>query len=131
MNNIVDEWVEKAEGDYRTAEREVRVRKAPNYDAVCFHAQQCAEKYLKAFLTRHQVPFRPIHDLEVLLGPIILVSPDFEFIRDLLLLLNDYAVDVRYPGESATKEEARVAVKAMRTVRNFARQKLELTDDVT
>ena len=130
MNNIVDEWVEKAEGDYRTAEREVRVRKAPNYDAVCFHAQQCAEKYLKAFLTRHQVPFRPIHDLEVLLGPIILVSPEFEFIRDLLLLLNDYAVDVRYPGESATKEEARVAVKAMRTVRNFARQKLELTDEV-
>ena len=130
MNNIVDEWVEKAEGDYRTAEREVRVRKAPNYDAVCFHAQQCAEKYLKAFLTRHQVPFRPIHDLEVLLGPIILVSPDFEFVRDLLLLLNDYAVDVRYPGESATKEEARVAVKAMRTVRNFARQKLELTDEV-
>jgi HEPN domain-containing protein len=46
MNNIVDEWVEKAEGDFRTAEREARVRKAPNYDAVCFHAQQCAEKYL-------------------------------------------------------------------------------------
>ena len=56
MNGIVAEWIEKAEGDYRTAEREMRVRKAPNYDAVCFHAQQCAEKYLKAFLAHHQLP---------------------------------------------------------------------------
>jgi len=128
MNNIVAEWVEKAEGDFRTAERKARVRKVPNYDAVCFHAQQCAEKYLKAFLTQHQIPFRPIHDLEVLLGPVVPISPGFEFVRDLLLLLNDYAVDVRYPGESATKEEASAAVKAMRTVRVFVRQKLELTD---
>jgi len=35
-------------------------------------------------------------------------------------LLNDYAVDIRYPGEEATKEEARAAVKAMRTVRTFS-----------
>jgi hypothetical protein len=40
MNSIVSEWVEKAEGDFQTAEREMRARKAPNYDAVCFHAQQ-------------------------------------------------------------------------------------------
>ena len=128
MNSIVNEWIDKAEGDYRTAEREARVRKAPNYDAVCFHAQQCMEKYLKAFLTHCQTLFRPIHDLEVLLGLIIPTSPDFEFIRDLLLLLNDYAVDVRYPGEEATREDARAAVKAMRTARAFVRRKLELSD---
>ena len=123
MNSIVGEWVEKAEGDFQTAEREMRARKAPNYDAVCFHAQQCAEKYLKAFLIHRQIPFRPIHDLEVLLGLITPISADFEFIRDLLLLLNDYAVDIRYPSEVATKDEARAAVKAMRTVRAFVRQK--------
>jgi HEPN domain-containing protein len=126
MNSIVGEWVEKAEGDFQTAEREELVRKAPNYDAVCFHAQQCAEKYLKAFLIHHQVPFRPIHDLEVLLGLIVPTRPDFEVIRDPLLLINDYAVDIRYPSEFATKEEARDAVKAMRTVRAFIRQKLGL-----
>ena len=128
MSDIVSEWVEKAEGDFRTAEREARVRKAPNYDAVCFRAQQCAEKYLKAFLIQRQIPFRPIHDLEVLLELIKSVSLDFECIRDLLLLLNDYAVDVRYPGEMATKEESRAALKAMRTVRTFLRQKLGFTD---
>jgi HEPN domain-containing protein len=126
MNSIVSEWVEKAEGDFQTAEREMRARKAPNYDAVCFHAQQCAEKYLKAFLIHRQIPFRPIHDLEVLLGLITPISADFEFTRDLLLLLNDYAVDIRYPSEFATKDEARAAVKAMRTVRAFLRQKLGL-----
>jgi hypothetical protein len=50
MNQLTIEWVDKAEGDFSTALREFRVRKSPNYDAVCFHAQQCVEKYLKARL---------------------------------------------------------------------------------
>jgi HEPN domain-containing protein len=50
MNPAVAEWISKAEGDFTTAGRELRARKSPNYDAVCFHAQQCGEKYLKAIL---------------------------------------------------------------------------------
>lgn len=50
MNPLTLEWISKAEGDYSTAKREYRVRKDPNYDAVCFHAQQAAEKYIKGFL---------------------------------------------------------------------------------
>jgi len=50
MNPLTLEWVDKAEGDLITARREYRARKSPNYDAVCFHAQQAAEKYLKAYL---------------------------------------------------------------------------------
>ena len=126
MNEIVIEWVDKADGDFRTAEREARVRNAPSYDSVCFHAQQCAEKYLKALLTHCQIPFRPIHDLEVLLDLSIVVSPDLEIIRNPLLLLNDYAVDIRYPGESATADEAQAAVKAMRMVCSLVRFKLGL-----
>ena len=44
------EWVEKSEGDWNAARQLNRVRKDPNYDGVCFHCQQCAEKYLKAKL---------------------------------------------------------------------------------
>jgi HEPN domain-containing protein len=102
------------------------VRNAPSYDSVCFHAQQCAEKYLKALLTHRQIPFRPVHDLEVLLDLSIVASPDLEIIRSPLLLLNDYAVDIRYPGESATADEAQAAVKAMRIVRSLMRSKLGL-----
>lgn len=47
MTPLTREWVMKADGDYATASRELRARKQPNYDAACFHAQQCAEKDLK------------------------------------------------------------------------------------
>lgn len=124
MNDLVTEWIDKAESDYRTAEREARVRRGPSYDIACFHAQQCAEKYLKALLIHHQIPFRPIHDLEVLLELALPINSDLEHIRDPLLLLNDYAVDIRYPGESATKEEAQDAVRAMRIVRDQIRQQI-------
>lgn len=50
MKPLAREWVNKAEGDFATAAREMRARKSPNYDAACFHAQQCVEKYLKALL---------------------------------------------------------------------------------
>ena len=48
------EWVEKAEGDWHTSGRELGTTEFPNYDAVCFHARQCAEKYLKALLTERE-----------------------------------------------------------------------------
>jgi HEPN domain-containing protein len=40
LNETVKEWIAKAEGDLSVASRERRVRKSPNWDAVCFHAQQ-------------------------------------------------------------------------------------------
>jgi HEPN domain-containing protein len=43
MTPLTQEWVDKAEGDFITATRELRARKSPNFDAACFHAQQCAE----------------------------------------------------------------------------------------
>ena len=67
MNPVVREWIAKAEGDYASARRELRARKDPNYDAACFHAQQCIEKYLKALLQSREAAFRKTHDLSLLL----------------------------------------------------------------
>jgi HEPN domain-containing protein len=61
------DWLNKAEQDFQYARLGMRQRKQPLYDGVCFHAQQCAEKYLKAFLTRHHIEFRWVHDLDELL----------------------------------------------------------------
>ena len=44
------EWASKADADLDTAKREAAVVESPNYDAVSFHSQQCAEKYLKAVM---------------------------------------------------------------------------------
>jgi HEPN domain-containing protein len=80
MNPLTLEWVDKAEGDYLTANREYRVRKAPNYDAVCFHAQQASEKYLKAVLQENAKSIPRIHSLAELLA---LVSSRFKHHGDL------------------------------------------------
>ena len=77
MKPITQEWIEKAEGDWGTLMRENRVRKNPNYDAVCFHAQPCAEKYFKAQLQEASVPFKKIHDLEVLLRDVLQIQPTY------------------------------------------------------
>jgi HEPN domain-containing protein len=123
MNAILDEWIAKAEGDLNTAQRELRARRDPNYDSACFHSQQCAEKYLKAFLVSQKIEPPRIHNLIELLKLCVKRDGTFEMIRPALESLNVYAVVVRYPRAFATKDEARDAVKAMKHVREFARGK--------
>ena len=124
MNDLTAEWIAKAEGDYATAGRELRARRHPNYDAVCFHAQQTAEKYLKAFLQENGADFPKTHSLIELLQLVLPVDASFELQRDLLIRLERYAVRYRYPGESADQDEARSAFKAAQAVRKFIRQRL-------
>lgn len=124
MSAPVKEWIQKAEGDHMTALREYRARKYPNYDAACFHAQQCIEKYLKAVLQKNGTPFGKIHDLELLLDQCLSTHPLWEPMRDEAQLLTQYAVQFRYPGESADKEEARRAIQAMKQLRTDIRETL-------
>lgn len=124
MSEVLAEWVSKAEGDYDTAQRELKVRRKPNYDAVCFHAQQSAEKYLKAFLVSREIEPPRIHNLIELLKPCSNQDGSFELIHPVLDSLMTYAVDIRYLGDISTKEEARDAVNAMKQVREFVRVKL-------
>jgi HEPN domain-containing protein len=122
MNPATAEWVSKAEGDFLTAGRELRARKSPNYDAVCFHAQQCAEKYLKAVLQENGKRIPKIHYLLELLALILEFDASYEFLKADLEALEDYAVRFRYPGDLAEKSEAQMAYAAAGTVRAFVRQ---------
>jgi HEPN domain-containing protein len=124
MNVLTVEWVEKAEGDFATAGRELRARRQPNYDAVCFHAQQTAEKYLKAFLHENGIIFPKTHNLIELLEQCLPLDASFESQRKLLVLLDRYAVRYRYPGELADKAEAQQTFQAIKMVRESARKKL-------
>jgi HEPN domain-containing protein len=128
MNELTTEWIAKAEGDYATATRELRARRSPNYDAVCFHAQQAAEKYLKAFLQEHRIDFPKTHNLIELLELCLLLDATFELQRDVLVELDRYAVRYRYPGETAEKAEARVAFDAAKAIRAFVRNRLNEMD---
>jgi HEPN domain-containing protein len=101
MNEVIREWVAKAEGDFATAMREMASDENPNFDAVCFHAEQCAEKYLKALLIACDVTPPKVHDLVVLDYLLSPICPNWRWPVEELRLLTRAAVVFRYPGESA------------------------------
>jgi HEPN domain-containing protein len=115
------EWVAKAEGDLATARREAGVIEFANYDAVCFHSQQCSEKYLKAILVEHGVKVPRIHDLEMLVNEVMNVSPGIDTVLKSARMLSAMAVEVRYPGMSADEEDAGEALRSASAIREVSR----------
>jgi len=125
MKTVTREWIEKAEGDYRTAEREI-LAEPRNYDAAAFHAQQCAEKYLKARMIEAGITFPKTHDLTALLMLVPPSDPEWEALRPKLDALTSLGVEVRYPGVSADAEDAQEALETARIVRSLVRSSLGL-----
>ena len=117
-------WVARAEEDYALARSALRHKTLLTYGAT-FHAQQCAEKYLKALLVARGQVFPRIHDLAALsdlcLRNGIIIPVD----QDALERLTAYAVQVRYPGEDPTPDEAREAFQIGQVVRRFVRRVLK------
>jgi len=124
-NEVLDDWIRKAEGDYRTAKRELSVGDEPNYDAVCIFSQQCAEKYLKAFLIASTGKFPRIHDLTKLLDKCIQADESFNFIKNECDLLTGL-LRLRYPADFAELEDAKLAMKNLLVIRSHIREKLGL-----
>ena len=102
MKPLTSEWVAKAEGDFNTAERELLVPILPNFDAVCFHSQQSAEKYLKAKLQEEVIPFSKTHNLVTLLQLCIACEPSWTYLDSAATRLNVYAVDYGTLGNRQT-----------------------------
>lgn len=126
MQPLTAEWVQKAEQDFLVAQRSFRARGIPTYDAVCFHAQQCAEKYLKARLQEAAVPFPKTHHLLALLTLLTPVQPLASSLSRALRVLDRYAVNFRYPGSAADRAAAREALRLCRLVRAEVRRGLGL-----
>ena len=126
MLALTREWVEKAEGDFLTAQREYRARNAPNYDAVSFHSQQCVEKYLKALLQESNLVFGKTHDLAILLNHLLISRPAWSLDLPAMRTLSAYAVELRYPGNAADKAMAKSALALCKEFRIKARSELGL-----
>lgn len=120
------QWVEKAEHDLLNIENNLTATDIP-WDTVCFHAQPCVEKYLKALLVWKNLEFPKTHDLRMLLQCL----PNdiaFELPHGKIFLLNRYSIEGRYPGdwEPITSQEAEEAVAIARQIRQEARSYLPL-----
>ena len=121
MLPITQEWIDKAEGDWVSLNREIAVPSKPNYDLVCFLCQQCAEKYLKARLQEAAFAFPKTHDLVLLLGLIVPIEPLWTALETPSRILKNYAVRYRYPGDSASQQEAKTAKENCEAVRDTVR----------
>jgi HEPN domain-containing protein len=107
-------WLRKAQSDSVALDVTLRARAL---DAACFHAQQAAEKYLKAFLTHHEVPFPYTHNLTKLVELCAQIDTDFRSLLPQVEPLTPYAVRPRYdasfwPSQEAA-EEARSSAHAV------------------
>ena len=123
---LVEEWIDKAEEDFESAIYLAKKDKKAVPDSVCFHCQQCIEKYLKAFLISNDIEPPEIHDLQRLKTICGKLDESFEEVSGELDILNAYAVNFRYPGEAASLEEANEAVLVMRRLHKFIRDRLKL-----
>ena len=119
------EWIDKAEGDWKVAEREMRVVD-PVWNVASFLAQQCAEKYLKAFLEEHNIAFGKTHDLVVLLNSSGGLLPELNSQRQSLAHLSTFGIATRYPGAQADRGATEDSMKTAENVRTVVRAKLQL-----
>jgi HEPN domain-containing protein len=119
------EWVKKAEQDWVLAEQGIQ-SKVPVHDGVCFHCQQCAEKYLKGLMEEIGLSIPKTHFLDSLLTALAPYHPTLKSFRRGLLFLSVFAVDTRYPGSSASKRQAFAALRWADRVRKAARELLDI-----
>jgi len=117
-------WAASAEEDFILA-RTALQRKQPLVSGTCFHAQQCAEKYMKALLLSKGADFPKTHDLLLLNNLCSAVGIFLEVDPKQLNTLTDYAVRTRYPGEGPNVEDAKEAIELAKLVRNLAKRFLE------
>lgn len=126
MRPETTEWAEIAEADFGTATREAAATEAPNFSAVCFHAQQSAEKYLKALLVEHDIYFPKTHHLPLLAKLLQSAKINVETITEELARLTPYGIDVRYPGGRPDADAAQAALLDCAAVRSLLRSSLGL-----
>ncbi|HZU41746.1 MAG TPA: HEPN domain-containing protein [Terriglobales bacterium] len=119
----VRQGVEKAEEDWRAVEIPMRAEEELPASAICFHAQQCVEKHLKAWLTSRGVLFPKTHDLAQLVD--LLPEPfDLRLNQQEQDALTAYAVGTRYASRTVGIEETREAVQIARAAREDLRKLL-------
>ena len=95
--DLVKGWLLKAESDL--ANVRMCLTNNQSLDTGCFHAQQAAERFIKAYLTEQEIEFPLIHNLEKLIELCATFDPSFESIKTFGQELTPYAVALRYDSE--------------------------------
>ena len=126
---LVKLWLNKSQHDLIAAEALLKSCPALT-DIICFHCQQSAEKNIKAYLVFLEIDFQKTHDLDYLLG-LIEHRNDFDSILyDLIDMLENFALEMRYPNQKfePTLEEANLALTAALKIESILLSKINSND---
>lgn len=124
--SIVEEWLKKADDDFRFAEANLKGR-SEFYAQICFHFQQAAEKYLKAYIIGKGLAFDKVHNLVHLLKTCSTFEPAFAALKEDCILLNTAYIETRYPVSwpaNYTKETAEQSRTAAVNIAHMVRNQL-------
>jgi len=115
--DLVRGRLRKAESDLIALEASLN---AGALDAACFHAQQAAEKLVKAFLAYANVDYPFTHNLAKLVEVAAMTDPSFQALLPVVEPLTPYAVELRYDSDFwPTVETAREAQSLALEVKEF------------
>jgi len=130
MDEYIKKWLVKANNNLKVALHELTLGEEHAVtDAVCFHAQQSVEKFLKAFLISKDLEFGKTHNLEYLLE--LCAGKDKDIRKLETGNLSYYAVELRYPDDFyvPTFAEAEEAIKLAEDVKKYVLKKLKVNED--
>jgi HEPN domain-containing protein len=119
MTGTLKEWLDRAEGDFRAATREVQAQDLYSYPVIAVLSQQCIEKLLKAFLISKQVDFPKIHDLQKLSELVYQVDSTLDLREKNLDWLTLLGGTSRYPEGDVLQEEALEAYELCQALRQM------------
>ena len=124
---MVVQWLTLANEDLSLASDALRYGSHRPYRLIAYHAQQCAEKCLKAFLVCHNEDFPYTHNIRRLLKLCEKFATWPQNLKD-AEILTPYAITTRYPGEDkdVTEDEAIGAIEIARKVHGQVRKELKL-----
>ena len=115
-----EKWFRKAESDLLTITNNLSAQNIPA-DSCCFHAQQAAEKYLKAYMVSRNIDFPKTHDLQLLIKLIIPTNLAFTEILSIAIGLIDYGITPGYPDLLHEPElaDAKKALEDANSIKQF------------
>lgn len=121
-------WLELADKEYRYACSDLEDPDQDFFAPTCFHFQQSAEKYLKAFILASGSNFRKIHNLVELVHVCSQKDQSFLRLKEDAAVLNPFYTDTRYPIHwpiNFTREDAQKAKKSVGNIANLVKEKIK------
>jgi HEPN domain-containing protein len=125
---IIREWLAKADEDFEFARYNFEEGR-PFYAQICFHFQQAAEKYLRAYIVARELDFRKIHELPLLLKICLSDDPSLEELKEDCEYLSPFYIESRYPvhwPKNLSRTETEKALESASRIRMHIKQKLDI-----